>query len=115
MSTVRRIPGLGRIESREGYHLWVGGPVPPGSAGITFGSLVIVRAGRAEDERLLAHELVHVEQYAKLGLVRFWVQYLSSYLGSRIQGYDHWSAYRRIPLEVEAIWRTRTGTAPRID
>lgn len=108
----RRVPGAGYIEQRDGYRLWVGGPVPPGSAGITFGSTVIVRKGREERRRLLMHELVHVEQYRRHGLVGFWIRYLTAYLGWRLRGYDHWSSYRRIPFEVEAIWRTRQGTAP---
>ena len=33
------------IERRNGYWLWVGGPVPPGSAGITLGKLVTLGPG----------------------------------------------------------------------
>ena len=31
------------IERRNGYWLWIGGPVPPGSAGITLRRLIIMR------------------------------------------------------------------------
>src|SRR5690606_31434529 len=31
------------IDHRPGYRVWVGGPVPPGAAAWTLGSLVIVR------------------------------------------------------------------------
>ena len=88
---------------------WVGGPVPPGSAAITLGPLVIVRARAARDERLLRHEHVHVLQWRRLGVVGFLVRYVGAYLRWRLRGYGHWAAYRRIPLEVEAEWRARTG------
>ncbi len=48
-----------RIEHRDGYRLWEGGPVPKGADGITIGPLVIVRRGKASPY-LLRHELVHV-------------------------------------------------------
>ena len=98
-----------RLERRPGYRLWVGGPVPPGAAAITLGRLVIVRSRAAADERLLRHELVHVEQWARLGVIGFLARYLGSYLTWRARGHDHWGAYRRIPLEVEADWGARTG------
>ena len=54
------------IEHREGYRLWEGGPVPKGADGITLGSLVIVRRGKASPY-LLRHELVHVRQWRRFG------------------------------------------------
>lgn len=95
------------IERRQGYWLWHGGPVPPGSAGITLGTLVIVRRDGASP-RLLRHELIHVEQYRRMGVIRFVVSYVSAYLRWRIRGYPHRGAYRRIPHEIEAYWRERT-------
>lgn len=97
------------VERRPGYRLWVGGPVPPGAAAITLGRLVVVRPRAAGDERLLRHELVHVEQWARLGVVGFLLRYLGAYLWWRAHAHGHASAYRRIPLEVEADWRARTG------
>jgi hypothetical protein len=96
-----------RIERHQGYWLVVGGPVPPGSAGITLGKVVIVRRAAAHRARLLRHEIVHVEQYARHGFVGFAVRYLASYLRWRVAGYPHVGAYRRIPLEIEAYWRER--------
>ena len=98
-----------RLERRPGYRLWVGGPVPPGADAITLGRLVVVRAHAAGSERLLRHELVHVEQWARLGVLGFLARYVGSYLLWRVRGHGHWSAYRRIPLEVEAEWGARTG------
>jgi len=96
------------LQRYDGYWLWTGGPVPPGYAGITLGPLVSIRKRSAGNKRLLAHELIHVEQFARYGVIGFLVRYLGSYLRWRVRGYGHHGAYRRIPLEVEADWRSRT-------
>ncbi len=95
------------ISRHEGFWLWVGGPVPPGSSGITFGRLVIVREGRQRSERLLRHELEHVAQYGRFGFVGFLRRYVAAYLGLRLRGHGHDGAYRRIPFEASAEWRAR--------
>jgi len=93
---------------RHGDHwLWVGGPVPPGADAITVGPVVSIRRAAADDEHLLRHEQEHVHQWRRLGVIRFLWRYLGSYLRWRLRGYDHWGAYRRIPLEVEAEWAAR--------
>ena len=103
-----------RLERRPGYRLWVGGPVPPSADAITLGRLIIVRPRAAGSERLLRHELVHVEQWRRLGTVGFRWRYLGAYLRWRLRGHGHRGAYRRIPLEVEAEWRARREVdAPR--
>ena len=94
------------IERRDGYRLWVGGPVPSGAAGITLGSLVIVRTG-AESPYLLRHELVHVRQWKRFGVIGFGVRYLGSYALWRVRRKGHHGAYLRIPLEIEADWVAR--------
>jgi hypothetical protein len=99
--------GLGRIERRPGYRLWVGGPVWPGADAWTIGSLVIVRPRHAQSQHLLAHELEHVRQYQDLGSVRFLARYVRAYARWRVRGYPHQAAYRRIPAEVTAEWRCR--------
>lgn len=88
------------------FRVWEGGPVPPGSDGITLGSLVIVRRGAATPY-LLAHEAVHVEQWRRDGRVRFVLRYLGAYLAWRLRGHGHRAAYERIPAEIEADWRAR--------
>jgi hypothetical protein len=95
------------LEREEGHWRWVGGPVPPGAAAITLGRLVIVRRRAAGDAHLMRHELVHVSQWRRLGVVGFLVRYLGSYLRWRLRGHGHRAAYLRIPLEVEAEWRAR--------
>lgn len=93
---------------RHGEHwLWVGGPVPPGADAIAIGSVVSVRTAAADDDHLLRHEQEHVRQWRRLGPVRFLFRYLGAYFRWRLRGYDHWGAYRRIPLEVEAEWAAR--------
>ena len=98
------------VERRDGYRLWEGGPVPKGSDGVTLGSLVIVRPGRATSY-LLRHELVHVRQWRRYGVLGFSARYVGSYLLWRLRGKGHRGAYLRIPLEVEADWVARRQLA----
>ena len=95
------------LERRDGWWLWVGGPVPKGSSGITVGNVVSVRSGRERNERLIRHELEHVAQYRRHGIPGFLVRYLWHYVGGRLRGYGHWAAYRRIPFEASAEWHAR--------
>lgn len=98
-----------RLRRHDDHWIWEGGPVPPGAAAITIGRLVSVRRRSAADPHLLRHEAEHVRQYGERGLVGFLAEYLWAYLGLRARGWSHWAAYRRLPLEVEAEWRARTG------
>ncbi|MGI8984746.1 MAG: hypothetical protein ACR2HM_09490 [Acidimicrobiales bacterium] len=91
-----------KLQRHDDHWLLVGGPVPPGSAAITLGSVVSVRRRYAADTRLLRHEAEHVRQWRELGAVGFTRQYLGAYLRWRRQGFGHQAAYRLIPLEVEA-------------
>jgi hypothetical protein len=99
------------IERRDGYWLWVGGPVPPGASAITLGPLVSMRRRAVGSGRLLRHELVHVEQWRHFGVFGFLRRYLRDYARWRLRGYGHWGAYRRIGFEAEAEWTAR-HTAP---
>ena len=51
---------------------------------------------------LIVHELVHVRQWADLGVLRFLWRYISGYLSGRFTGLSHPEAYRAIPIEIEA-------------
>lgn len=100
------------MERRQGYHLWIGGPVPRGSDGITLGRLVIVRRGSESSDYLLRHELVHVRQWTRYGVGGFLWRYLGAYVLGRFRRQGHRGAYLRIPLEIEADWiARRTGPA----
>ncbi len=59
----------------------------------------------AEPERtgvLVVHELVHLDQFARLGAVRHIAQYLGDYVRGRLARLSHWDSYRSVRLEVEA-------------
>ncbi|MEO5680524.1 MAG: DUF4157 domain-containing protein, partial [Acidimicrobiales bacterium] len=84
-----------------------GGPVPPGADAMTLGRVVMVRRGHEGGRYLLAHELVHVGQYAERGVPRFLAGYLARYLRLRLDGWGHDAAYRRLPEEIEADWQAR--------
>ena len=79
----------------------------PGIVAMTVGRFVFLRRGHEADVGLLAHELVHVQQWREFGAPRFLVRYLGAYIRGRARGLGHWDAYRAIPFEVEA--RTRAG------
>lgn len=99
------------IERRDGYRLWVGGPVPAGADALTLGSVVIVRAGHEHSDKLLRHELVHVRQWRRYGAVGFGARYLGAYLLWRLRLKGHKGAYWRIPMEIEAEWIARRSLA----
>jgi hypothetical protein len=79
----------------------------PGVAGMTIGRYILVCHGHDTDAGLLAHELVHVQQWRELGAATFLVRYLGEYLRNRAAGMRHWSAYAAISFEAEA--RARSG------
>ena len=84
------------------------GVLPPGAQGMTIGRLIFVRRDDNRDgtRALLAHELVHVHQYAQLGTVRFLSRYLATYLRFRRNHMTHRAAYLALPAEVEARQKT---------
>lgn len=96
-----------RFVKRDGAVLVIGGPVPPGSDGLTIGRYIMIRKGHEDSEYLIAHEMVHVRQYWEQGVPRFLATYLRSYLQFRRQGLGHHAAYLRIPQEVEADQEAR--------
>jgi hypothetical protein len=79
----------------------------PGADAMTLGRTVLVRRGHGESRELLAHELVHAQQWADLGVVRFLARYLGAYLCNIARLRRHRPAYLAIPLEVEARERAR--------
>lgn len=85
--------------------------LPPGASGMTLGRWILLRRGHERRHALIAHELVHVEQWRDSGVVRFLAAYLTSYLGGRRRGEAHRAAYLAIPAEEEARRRTREWSA----
>lgn len=78
----------------------------PGADAMTLGRMVLMRRGHAS-KRLLAHELVHVQQWSRLGRAGFLRQYVGAYARSLARLRNHRAAYLAIPLEVEARERAR--------
>ncbi|MGZ4688531.1 MAG: hypothetical protein ACXVKA_13175 [Acidimicrobiia bacterium] len=79
----------------------------PGIVAMTIDRWILVRSGRELDVDLIAHELVHVQQWRELGVLRFLVRYVGEYLRLRLEGKQHWAAYSAISFEAEA--RARSG------
>ncbi len=51
---------------------------------------------------LIVHELVHVQQWRRLGWLHFSLRYLGEYAGGRLRRKSHQAAYTAISLEREA-------------
>jgi Domain of unknown function (DUF4157) len=103
-----------RLERHDGYWLLIG-PAAPGATATTLGPLILMRRRGVGDARLLRHELEHVRQWRRYGVVGFLRRYLGAYLGWRVRGYGHKAAYRRIPLEIEAEWLARRAPVQAAD
>lgn len=59
-------------------------------------------AERERSGQLIVHELMHIEQWRRLGAARHLTQYIGDYIRGRYRRLGHWEAYRAIRLEVEA-------------
>lgn len=88
--------------------------LPRGADGMTIGSWIFLKddRDRVGNRTLLAHELVHVRQYAEQGYVRFSFDYLRHYVAGLVRHRRLRPAYLSIPAEVEARadadeWRKR--------
>lgn len=78
--------------------------LPPAADGMTVGRFVFMRDDHIEHRAttLLAHELVHVRQFAEMGMIRFLASYFGAYAKNLVQSRNHRQAYLDIPLEIEA-------------
>lgn len=82
--------------------------IPGGYAGMTLGTNILLARPIDEDgtSALLAHELVHVRQWAEQGLVGFSTRYVASF-GRNLSRHRRWSpAYRDVDAEREARQET---------
>jgi hypothetical protein len=61
-----------------------------------------IAAGSEEGESLLAHELAHVAQYRRHGVLPFLRRYFAQYFAGRARGLSHEAAYASISFEREA-------------
>jgi len=91
------------VRIRVGVPLWAAGkPLT-----VTLRNTIYFAPGRfdpssREGIALLVHELAHVEQFHRLGLVGFTLRYLASYAANRLRGQRPHAAYFHIPLEIAA-------------
>ncbi len=60
------------------------------------------RLQRPDLGRLIVHELVHIDQWRRLGAVGWARSYMGDYFRGRRAGLKHHDAYRAIALEKEA-------------
>ncbi|HVR41392.1 MAG TPA: DUF4157 domain-containing protein [Thermoanaerobaculia bacterium] len=101
------ILGDSRARVRIGYPIWLRPFLARNVAAITLGRTIFIAksfASRPQDEldRLLRHELAHVRQVERLGLLRFLWRYAGEYVRLRLARVPPGEAYRRISFEVEA-------------
>ena len=71
-----------------------------------------IRARTGKAGKLLAHEAAHLEQWGRLGMVRFGARYLTDYVSGRLAGLPHSTAYRAITLEREARTAAQAAVDP---
>jgi len=78
--------------------------LPPAADGMTVGPWIFLRGERIGQERteLLAHELVHVQQFITMGSSRFVATYVGEYVRNLVTMRSHRAAYLAISLEEEA-------------
>ncbi len=67
------------------------------------GAAAEIESGTRLGSRLLAHELAHVEQYARDGFAPLLYRYALAYALGRKHGLSHDEAYAAIPYEREAV------------
>lgn len=95
--------GKSRALVRTPYPWWLRPFLAKGVAAITLGRRIYVAGGIENVEALLQHELVHVQQIARLGVLTFYWRYIAEYIGNRRNGMSRSDAYRKISFEVEAF------------
>jgi hypothetical protein len=100
----------GNVRVRVGYPRWL--LLPRNVLALTLGHRIWVarELPPAEMDVLLRHELVHVRQMERMGVVRFLVRYLGEYARNRVKGMGHDAAYRAISLEKEAFEAEKPGS-----
>lgn len=91
----------------RGFPWWLGIVLVRGTLAITIGRRIylgerLLSRGPEEIETIVAHELEHVRQFARLGVVRFAWLYARDYVRNRRRGMSAYEAYEAIPFEVEA-------------
>lgn len=94
--------GDARAIVRYRYPWWLRLVLFRGVSGITLGRRIYLAEG-ADAVRSLRHELAHVRQIARVGLVMFYWRWAREYAANRFRGMSPDEAYRRISFEEEAF------------
>jgi hypothetical protein len=94
-----------RAKVRFRFPWWLEPFLMKGVIAITLGRRIYLAADASGQrmERYLRHELAHVRQINRLGLVRFYWEYAKEYLNNRRLGMSPSAAYRNISFEIEAL------------
>ncbi len=94
-----------RAKVRFRYPWWLRPLLMRGVVGITIGRRIYLAASVTQQqvERFLNHELMHVRQINRVGLLRFYWRYLVEYVRNRRGGMNAAEAYRNISFEIEAV------------
>lgn len=92
------------VKLRIGYPWWLRLFLQRDVIAITLGHRIYVREKMAEAklERLLRHELAHVRQVDRLGLLVFLWRYLAEFARNWVQLRSAAAAYAAISFEIEA-------------
>ena len=69
---------------------------------MTIWPFVLVRKPNPSAQ-LINHERIHLRQQLELGVIPFYIWYVTEYGYWRMRGLDHYSAYRAIRFEREAF------------
>ncbi|MCU1348805.1 MAG: hypothetical protein JWO56_1835 [Acidobacteria bacterium] len=96
-----------RARVRFSYPAWLRPFLMRDVVGITLGRGIylsprMLDRPREEVERLVRHELAHVRQVARLGLLRFLWRYAAEWIRNRRKGMPAAQAYSEISFEIEA-------------
>lgn len=71
--------------------------------GITFGSTIYLsKTVEKTPKWLIIHELEHVDQFKRDGILGFCAQYFYEYLYGLLIHQSHWKAYEQISYEIQA-------------
>jgi hypothetical protein len=90
---------------RQPFPWWLRPFVVRGVIGITLVRRIYISTTASGEaiERLLRHELTHVRQINRLGVVRFYWRYLAEFARNIRRGMSFDAAYRHISFEEEAF------------
>ncbi len=88
--------------------------LPNRAGAMTLRNHILFRETRDDPSHLMAHELVHVRQFAEQGTARFLFIYVADYLRGLVKHRNHHQAYLNIGFERSARaevdqWAQRHG------